>query len=408
MDDITLDLDLAFALDADPPDLLDAARFRTAMEYAAIFVSDAGRLTLTGADARDLLNRLSTNLVDPGAPPGSVCPTILTSDRGRIVDLVYVVHCDDYQLLLTSPGRQVAVAAFLDQYTFMEELEVLDITAETLMLTLTGPALLEVLREVMDGGSYSLSPLPSAFLDAAPAGVARRAGISEPGTGERNWRPFLMLPPFNPEAAGRPPICHLLYDGETANAAVSRSITHLIIAGAATLSAAAAETLRIARQQPRYGYEMGDAYNPLEAGLIGAVDFHKGCYIGQEVIARLDTYQKVQKYLVALRFESDDGAVGAPPAPGSRLLDAAGKATGLVTSATAIPSDTDADADSGSASAMVGLGYVRTAAAQVGNRLQVAVPDGSDPDDDAIKPDVMATITALPQLFGGEQPAPAR
>ena len=405
MDDIALDL--AFDWEADPPDLLDAARFRTAMEYADVFVSNAGRLTLTGSDARDLLNRLSTNLVDPDAAPGSVCATVLTSDRGRIVDLVYVVHCDDYQLLLTSPGRQVAVAAFLDQYTFMEELEVVDITADTLMLTLTGPALLNVLRVVMDGGCYSLSPLPSAFLDAASDGVARRVGIGEPYTGEREWGAFLMLPPFNPDAAGRPPTCHLLYDGETAYAAVSRSINHLRLAGAAPLSAAAAETLRIARRQPRYGCEMGDAYNPLEAGLIGAVDFHKGCYIGQEVIARLDTYQKVQKYLVALRFESaDDGAVGAPPAPGSRLLDAAGKATGLVTSATAIP--LDADADDGGAFAAVGMGYVRMAAAQVGNRLQVAGPDGSGSGDDAIQPAVMAAITALPQLFGGEQPAPAR
>ena len=408
MDDVSLEL--AFALESDPPDLLDATRFRTATERAAVFVSDAGLLKLTGADARDLLNRLSTNLVDPDAPPGSVCATVLTSDRGRIVDLVYVIHCDDHQLLLTSPGRQDAVAAFLDQYTIMEDLEVADITASTTMLTLAGPAVLDVLRAVMDGGCSTLSPLPSAFLDAAQAGVARSVGISEPRSGEREWGAFLILPPFNPDAAALPPACHLLYQGEHAHAAVSHIITHLLLAGAAPLSAAAAETLRIARRQPRYGAEMSDAYNPLEAGLIGAVDFHKGCYIGQEVIARLDTYHKVQKYLVALRFESDDGAVGAPPAPGSRLLDPAGKPAGLITSATAIPLDANADAnaDDGSASAVVGLGYVRTASAQVGSRLQVAPPDGSDPNSSAAQPKITAAITALPQLFGGEQPAPPR
>ena len=47
---------------------------------------------------------------------------------------------------------------------------------------------------------------------------------------------------------------------------------------------------------------MGEDYNPLEAGLIGSIDFTKGCYIGQEVIARLDSYHKVQKYLVKLEF----------------------------------------------------------------------------------------------------------
>ena len=61
------------------------------------------------------------------------------------------------------------------------------------------------------------------------------------------------------------------------------------------------EALRIKAGVPVYGREMGESYNPLEAGLIGAIDFEKGCYIGQEVIARLDTYDKVQKILVSLK-----------------------------------------------------------------------------------------------------------
>ncbi len=48
--------------------------------------------------------------------------------------------------------------------------------------------------------------------------------------------------------------------------------------------------------------ELNDLYNPHEAKLIDLVDFKKGCYIGQEVIARLDTYDKVQKHLVGLCF----------------------------------------------------------------------------------------------------------
>ena len=393
-------------------DALTDPRFRRALDTAAVYQSWAGRLMLTGSDARDLLNRLSTNLVDPDAAPGSVCATVLTSDRGRIVDLVYVIHCDDHQLLLTSPGRQTAVAAFLDQYTIMEDLEVADITGSTVMLTVTGPTAPDAMREVLDGGCYTLPTRPSAILNRDLAGTAHEVIIGSPGDGERSFRVLLTAPAGNPDEATPIATYHLIYRaGETAYSTAERGVTHLKIAGAVHLNAAAAETLRIVRRQPRYGCEMSDAYNPLEAGLIGAVDFHKGCYIGQEVIARLDTYQKVQKYLVALRFESaDDGAMGAPPAPGSRLLDAAGKATGLVTSATAIPLDADADADYGGASAAVGLGYVRTAAAQVGNRLQVAGPDGGDPDynDNAVQPAVMATITALPQLFGGEQPAPAR
>ena len=393
------------------------ARFQHAVATAAVYESEAGRLMLTGADARDLLNRLSTNLVDPEAPPGSVCATVLTSDRGRIVDLVYVIHCGDHQLLLTSPGRQDAVAAFLDQYTIMEDLEVADITGSTAMLTLAGPTAAAVLRPVLRDSTGKLPTPPSAILDADLTGTARYVGIGEPGSGERMGECLLTVLPNNPAAATPIPAYQLLLLGlgaDRAAAAAERCKTHLMLAGALHLSAAAAETLRIVRRQPRYGAEMSDAYNPLEAGLIGAIDFHKGCYIGQEVIARLDTYQKVQKYLVALRFETADGADGATaiPAAGARLVDEAGKATGLVTSATALPAGAGVAevADAGDAPAVIGLGYVRTAAAQVGSRLQVAPAsaDGNGEDDGRIRPAVTAEITALPQLFGGEQAAPAR
>ena len=62
----------------------------------------------------------------------------------------------------------------------------------------------------------------------------------------------------------------------------------------------AMEALRVENGLPRWGHELGDAYNPLEAGLTGSVSWTKGCYIGQEVVARLWTYHKVQRYLVGL------------------------------------------------------------------------------------------------------------
>ena len=62
------------------------------------------------------------------------------------------------------------------------------------------------------------------------------------------------------------------------------------------------DAVRVSFGIPEYGPELGEPFNPLEAGLIGSVDFTKGCYIGQEVVARLDSYKKVQKYLVSLRF----------------------------------------------------------------------------------------------------------
>ena len=148
---------------------------------------------------------------------------------------------------------------------------------------------------------------------------------------------------------------------------------------------------------------MGDAYNPLEAGLIGAIDFHKGCYIGQEVIARLDTYRKVQKYLVALRFDADAGVVA--DLVGARLLDGEGKAMGLVTSAAVLPPDEDGDGGAAAGGgAVIGLGYVRAAAAEVGASFSVA-PAGGNAAGGGSGAAGHAQITARPLLFGGEKPA---
>ena len=328
-----------------------AEEFRAATERVAVYPDDSGILLLTGEDARDLLNRLSTNLVDPEAPAGEVAVTVLTSDRGRIVDLVYVIHCGDHQVMLTSPGQQQNVTDFLDKYTIMEDLEVEDITERTSLLRLTGPEAVEMLGQVSDDGI------------------------------------LVVEPPTDPDDAERPATRYLLADDPEDSARITAD---LVAAGAVSVSAAVAEALRVAQARPAHGTEMSDTYNPLEAGLIGAIDFHKGCYIGQEVIARLDTYHKVQKYLVSLSFDADPANAGA--LPGCRLVNDEGAAMGLVTSATVVPSADDAR--------VVGMGYVRTAAVQVGGMLQVA-DDGGDTG-------ITARITAQPLLFGGEKPGPER
>ena len=110
------------------------SEYRAAASSVAVFdATYTGRLKLTGEDALDLLNRLSTNKVDD-LEPGQGTPTILTTDRGRIVDVVTVVHGGDHILLLTSPGTQEAVIQWLDKYTIMEDLVVEDVSAATAML----------------------------------------------------------------------------------------------------------------------------------------------------------------------------------------------------------------------------------------------------------------------------------
>ncbi len=307
-----------------------------------------GRLKAIGDDGLDLLNRLSTNKV-LDLEPGQGAPTILTTDRGRILDLIGVVNVDDYILLITSPGAQQQVIDWLDKYTIMEDLVVEDITGETTMLSVLGPAS-QVAVESAAGILLNQLP-PYHSLTAEMAG--HRVRIVN--------RPFGELPSFD-----------LLMDPDAAAGVWE----HLSASGVPPVGEEAFEAVRLSYAVPAYGHELGESYNPLEAGLIGSIDFTKGCYIGQEVIARLDTYQKIQKHLVRLEFSAD-----ATVSEGDTLNDD-GREVGKVTSVTRIPAG----------QGLIGLAYVRKASASPGNVLELADPSSGQ-----------AQITALPQMFGPEQ-----
>ena len=311
-------------------------------------ISYVGRLRATGADALDLLNRLSTNKVDELAS-GQGAPTVLTTDSGRILDLIHVVNMGGHTLIITSPELQQTIIDWLDKYTIMEDLEVEDDTNDSTMLHLLGP---NSRRWLEQNGEIDLEDLsPYGVVSAQIAGFAVQV-ID---------KPFGQLPGFA-----------LLLSNEDAPALWN----HIVEAGVTPMGTEAYETVRVENAVPAYGNEMGEPYNPLEAGLIGSIDFAKGCYIGQEVIARLDTYQKVQKHLVTLRFSPES-----TPAAGSGLVQD-GRVIGRVTSLGTIPG-------SGDVEDVIGLGYVRKAFASEGVTLELEAPAKG-----------RAEITGFSQLFG--------
>ncbi|PKB65304.1 MAG: hypothetical protein BZY80_00560 [SAR202 cluster bacterium Io17-Chloro-G2] len=311
-------------------------------------ISYVGRLHAIGEDALDLLNRLSTNKVDELAS-GQGAPTILTTDSGRILDLIQVVNMGDHTLMITSPELQQALIEWLDKYTIMEDLEVEDHTTRYAMLHLLGPHSRQWLEQT---GSVDLASLsPYGAMPAKIAGVAVQV-ID---------KPFGPLPGFA-----------LLLSNQDA----PELWTHLMETGVTPMGTEAYETVRVENAVPAYGAEMGEPYNPLEAGLIGSIDFAKGCYIGQEVIARLDTYQKVQKHLMTLRFSAES-----TPMAGSGLVQD-GRVIGRVTSLGSIPGGRDNGH-------VVGLGYVRKAFALEGTRLELEAPAVG-----------WAEITGFSRLFG--------
>ncbi len=307
-----------------------------------------GCLKATGDDALDLLNRLSTNKVDH-LQPGHWAPTVLTSDRGRIVDLLCAVHAGECVYLLTSPGQQQPVIEWLDKYTIMEDLAVTDLSESAAIIALAG-----------DGAAAVLG------LDAEEPSYLPGRQYPAPAVSIGGWDAIAVSRPL-----GELPCRLLVAPGEAAPAIVAA----LAQAGAVEANAEEWENLRIHAGAPSFGNEMGEPYNPLEAGLIGAIDFTKGCYIGQEVIARLDSYHRVQKYLAVLRFSH-----GSEATAGASLYHQ-GRTAGTVTSLYRTPGGE-----------LRGLGYVRTAAAAPGQTLELQTPASGT-----------ATVEDTPKLFGPGQ-----
>ena len=305
------------------PEAEHSAATASAAVYDASYV---GRLKVTGSDGLDLLHRLSTNAVETLAP-GQGTNTILTDDRGRIIDLITVINLGEYVLLLTSPNQQQRIIDWLDKYTIIEDITVEDVTGDTAMLGVVGP---EAATAIGNAAGNAVAEVQSCC--AATIGDAAHLVRCDLGS----------LPNFyvvgDPDAIGK------LWGGT-------------IGAGTKPMGMEAYQALRVGLGMPAHGSELDDAYNPLEAGLMGAISFTKGCYIGQEVIARLDTYQKVQRRLVSL-------ALTGPAESGTRLMQD-NREVGVLTSVSPL-------VIKGTTSGQrLGLGYVRTAAAETGTSLQL-------------------------------------
>lgn len=220
--------------------------------------SHHGRLRLTGKDVLDLLQRLGTNHV-LGLLPGSANDTVLTNEKGRIIDRVSIANVGEYFLLTTSPQNQDRVMAWLDRYIIMDDVNLEDVTSKTVQLTVAGPSASSDAGHLIQADAYigldfdQVTTYSSILLGQQSVDFVAPVASCD--------RLFGLMSNFRP--------CG--YD-----AWIRSEVENLL---------------------PASPWELNDQYNPLEAGLSHLVDFTKGCYIGQEVIARLDAQQKVQKRL---------------------------------------------------------------------------------------------------------------
>lgn len=236
--------------------------------------STASLIEHSGSDALDLLHRLTTReLLSVGA--GRSKRTVLTSDRGRVVDVFLVAHLAENRLLLISdsnkPERTISA---IDYYTIIEDAELVDLSESHTRFSLVGSRAIEVC-EVVLGVTVGSDEIRS--VDFAGDAVIVASDTS---------RGVVWLDLVCPKA-------------------VSENLARALQgAGTTVIDDDHFELFRIDHEIPGLDQEYGEHANPIEAGLLGLIDFDKGCYVGQEVIARLDAYDKVQRELRVLESDS--------------------------------------------------------------------------------------------------------
>ena len=253
----------------------------------AVFVPDFGSVFKhTGPDALDLLHRITTNsLID--LPNHAARRTILTSHKGRIIDAPWVVKfAPDDLMLLSDASSPDAMHDGILRYTIIEDAELTDTTEETARLIVFGDNATESIFE-----AFPNAQRPPISEDTSGLMILDENGytiaVQTEAAGTSTWL-IVSVVESAEEISSR-------FEG-LAQPLSDRSLFDFV---------------RIRNGVPIAGFELSEDVNPLEASLIDLIDFDKGCYVGQEVIARLDTYDKVQRRLVGFRQVAESGDLGA-------------------------------------------------------------------------------------------------
>lgn len=296
-------------------DVASVEQVVTAAKEAAVVVdrSNLGVLKFSGETRLDLLHRMSTQAVN-NLKRGEGSATVLTTDIGRIIDRLLLYVADDELLAVTGENNSENVARYLMRYVFFQDdFHITDLSNETAILAVYGRRAEALLHDLF---AIDLPPVKHHWREVSWRGGTITIHRTDPVTGDG----FLLICPI-----------------EQRDALWEYVATGGIIPG----SSEAFEYLRIKSELPLFGHELTDEYIPLETGLWEDVSFTKGCYIGQEIIARMESRNRIAKRLVFMTLET--------MVPAGTEIMAGGRSAGRITSI--------ADGPDGPAA----LGYVRSA-----------------------------------------------
>jgi folate-binding protein YgfZ len=302
----------------------DHRAFTAATESVAVCDrSHWGRIHVSDSDRLNFLHNQTTNDFKT-LRPGQGCEAVVVNSTARTLDLVSAYVTEDDVILITAPNRRQQLMPWFDRYIFFgDKVKLADHAKTTLCFSLIGPDSSSVLQAL---GITDLPTQPhhhnTYSLLGSTVRIAVGSGLATPG--------YTLL----------------------AEATLGADLwSALAQAGAIPLGDRVWEQLRILQGRPMPGTELTEDYNPLEAGLWHTISFNKGCYIGQETIARLNTYNGVKQQLWGIQLEAI--------APVGHPLVVDDQKIGILTSLAETPSG------------IYGLGYIKTKAGGAGLAVQV-------------------------------------
>ena len=329
------------------------AEFRALLEGCGLYdMNWQAKLVLTGEDRVRWLNGMVTNNVRDLAVGHGVYSFLLTA-QGRIVADLVSYNRGEYLLVTSDRSQMQAIKEMFDHYIIMDDVEVAEVSDKLSAVGVAGPQAATVLQkagmefpQLPKEGNWGTPTLEKGqVVDLTWRGI----GISV----ARNTHP-------NVDAY------EIWFAGEQADAVWDA----LIAAGATPVGSEALEWYRIARGVPRYGIDLSQRDLPQETEQKHALNFAKGCYIGQEIVERIRARAILHRTFTGFLLE------GEPAQTGTKIKDG-DKNIGEITSAARIPFP--------SGERSVALGYLRREFEKPGTAVQVG--------------EKTATVQAIPFQF---------
>jgi glycine cleavage system T protein len=286
------------------------------------------KFALTGRDAQKFLHRIVSNDIKRLAAGQGTYATLLNS-QGQILADIRVYAAQDRLLVDTDADLRAKATAILRRYIIGDQVQVEPL--ETCSLAFEGPQAAGLLEKTLHMDLPAMREFDHFATNYAgfPVRVVRMSNTGEEGF--EVWVPPKGMMGLWGAACGQAPSYGMLPCGTEA-----------------------LESLRIEAGIPRYGAELGEDTLPLEANLMNALSFNKGCYIGQEIVERARSRGHVNWILAGVAIES-----ALPPSPGEKLTFD-GKDVGEITSACVSPT----------LQKTIALAYIRKEHVEPGTRLQ--------------------------------------